>query len=132
MLGDRNAIRDSEVAYTVKAIINQPGNESPWRYLRGLYGKDTESFTEDPQIVSVCLQVIKSKSNFIHALNMLLDLLSHGLQFSQEIREAVCALNADSDSGATDSNLAITICTVLEREDPIRQNYWRWRRNMVR
>lgn len=131
LLGDRNAIRESEVAYTVKAIINEPGNESPWRYLRGLYGKDTKSLTQDPQIVSVCLQVLKSKSNFIHALNMLLDLLSHGLQFSQEIREAVCALSPDSDSGTTDSNLAITICTVLEREDPIRQNYWRWRRNMV-
>ena len=122
-------MRESEVTYAVKAIIADPGNESPWRYLRGLYGKDTQSLVEDPQVVSVCLGVLTSKSNSVHALNMLLDLLCHGLQPSQELRDAVCALNPDS--GGPDSDLASTICIILEREDPMRQNYWNWRRNNV-
>nr|AZK16210.1 farnesyltransferase/type I geranylgeranyltransferase alpha subunit [Catharanthus roseus] len=127
--GGIEAMRESEVSYAVNAIISDPGNESPWRYLRGLYGKDTQSLSKDPQVVSVCLEVLASKSNFVHALNMLLDLLFHGLRPSQELRDAVSALNPDS--GTSDSDLAITICIILERDDPIRQNYWKWRRNRV-
>ncbi|KAJ0036091.1 hypothetical protein Pint_25738 [Pistacia integerrima] len=128
-LGGLEAMRDSEVSYTVEAIMANPDNESPWRYLRGLYKNNTESWINDPKVSSVCLKVLNAKSNHVFALSMLLDLLCHGFQPSQDFREAIDALT--SDSAPIDSDLAKAICDVLQRVDMMRANYWIWRKSKL-
>ncbi|XAR71146.1 Protein farnesyltransferase [Bertholletia excelsa] len=133
LLGGLEAMRESEVRYALEAIIAKPENESPWRYLRGLYKDDMESWVRDPQVSSVCLKVLNSKFNFVFALSTLLDLLCYGFQPSQEFKVAIGALAPDSDptGGALETNLAIAVCSLLERVDPMRTNYWKWRKRVL-
>lgn len=119
-------MRESEVLYTVEAILAYPENESPWRYLRGLYKGETASWVNDPQVSSVCLKVLRSKQNYVFALSTLLDLLCHDFQPNQDFRDAVNALKT-ADLDEDDMHLARTVCLILERVDPIRANYWTWR-----
>lgn len=128
-LGGLEAMRESEVSYTVEAIMAQPENESPWRYLRGLYKGDTQSLVNDPQVSSVCFKVLTTKNNCVFALSMLLDLLCHGFQPSQELKHALDSLT--SEAYPPDPNIAKTVCSVLERLDMMRVNYWKWRKNSL-
>ncbi|KAI4324299.1 hypothetical protein L6164_023851 [Bauhinia variegata] len=130
ILGGLKALRESEVHYTVEAIMVHPENESPWRYLRGLYKGDTSSWVNDPQVASVCLKVLHSKNNHVFALSTLLDLICHGFQPNQEFRDAVDALKT-SDFDKQDPDLAGNVCSILERVDPIRANYWVWRKSIL-
>ncbi|KAG8369572.1 hypothetical protein BUALT_Bualt14G0027300 [Buddleja alternifolia] len=123
------AVRDSEVAYAVKAILAKPENESPWRYLRGLYKNDIKSLVMDPRVASVCLDVLMEKKDFVHALNMVLDLLCHRYQPSNELKNAIDAVSPASDSSGLD--LAERVCSTLQLVDPIRANYWEWRRSTI-
>lgn len=118
------AMRDSEVRYAVEAIRAHPDNESPWRYLRGLYKGDTESLIKDPQVPSLLLEVLTSKVNHMHALSFLLDLCCHGYEPSRELETAV---NHLSTPNPPDPNMGKTICSVLETADSVRANYWNWR-----
>ncbi|KAL5545082.1 hypothetical protein UlMin_008866 [Ulmus minor] len=127
ILGGLKAMRDFEVNYTVKAILAKPENESSWRYLRGLYKDDDQSWVKDPQVSLACLNVLRGQTNYVFALSTLLDLICHGFEPSQEFREAVGALSIPQ----SDSDLARTVCTLLEHEDTIRANYWRWRRSKL-
>ncbi|BBG93594.1 farnesyltransferase A [Prunus dulcis] len=128
--GGLKAMRESEVSYTVKAIVAHPENESSWRYLRGLYKNDNQSWMKNTQISSVCLKILIAKTDCIFALSTLLDLICHGFQASQEFRDAVDALR-NSDLEQAESELAKTICSLLETVDPIRVNYWKWRKSML-
>ncbi|KAF8393888.1 hypothetical protein HHK36_020086 [Tetracentron sinense] len=120
LLGGLKAMRESEVTYTVEAILANPENESPWRYLRGLFKGDTLSLVSDPQVSSVCLKVLNEKRRHVFALSLLLDLLCHGFQPSGEFRTAVEALRT-SDLDPPDVNLATTVCSVLGTVDPMRR-----------
>ncbi|XP_050259348.1 protein farnesyltransferase/geranylgeranyltransferase type-1 subunit alpha [Quercus robur] len=130
LLGGLEAMKESEVSYTVEAILAHPENESPWRYLRGLYKGDTQSWVNDHQVSLLCLRVLNTKSNFVFALSTLLDLLCHGLQPSQEAKDVVAALEM-SGTVEPDSDLAKSVCFILEHVDPIRANYWRWRKSKL-
>jgi protein farnesyltransferase/geranylgeranyltransferase type-1 subunit alpha len=116
LLGGLEATRDSEVKYTIDAILATPENESSWRYLRGLYKTDTQSWVNESQISMSCLKVLSMKVNHVFALSTLLDLLCNGFQPSQEYRDVVNALRT---SDPLDSDLAKTVCSVLERVDVI-------------
>ncbi|WCJ41380.1 Protein farnesyltransferase/geranylgeranyltransferase type-1 subunit alpha [Euphorbia peplus] len=129
-LGGLQAMRESEVKYTIEAILGNPENESPWRYLRGLYKDDDQSWISDPQISSVCLKVLSQRTNHILALSMLLDLLCHGFQANPEFRDAINELKP-SNLDALDPDLAKAVCCVLEHVDPMRVNYWNWRRSKL-
>ncbi|KAK3204458.1 hypothetical protein Dsin_018504 [Dipteronia sinensis] len=129
-LGGLIGMRDSEVSYTVEAIMANSENESPWRYLRGLYKDDIQSWVNDPKVSSVCLKVLSMKSNFVFALSMLLDLLCHGFRPSEEFREAIGGLRT-SDSEPLDSDLGKAICHVLQHVDSMRANYWMWRKSKL-
>lgn len=123
-------MRESEVRFTVEAILAKPHNESPWRYLRGLYKGEIEGFVNDPEVSSVCLKVINTKSNYVFALSMLLDLLCYGFRPSQEFRDAVDALwTSESDPLVPD--LAKAICYILEHVDSMRAGYWTWRKSKL-
>lgn len=127
LIGGLAAMRDSEVQYAVQAIKTTPDNESPWRYLRGLYKGDVQSLLRDPQVTSVLLEILTSKANHVYALSMLLDLCCHGFEPSQELRSAVHDLSLESCS--SDPILIKEICSILETVDPMRINYWNWRKS---
>ncbi|KMT15708.1 hypothetical protein BVRB_3g056900 [Beta vulgaris subsp. vulgaris] len=129
-LGGLDAMRDSEVDYSIEAITARPENESPWRYLRGLFKNDPKTWANDPRASSVCLKILSSKTSCIFALSTLLDLICHGFRPSPEFKEAVDALQS-SDAGPSSSGLAETICSVLESMDPLRVNYWVWRKSQL-
>ncbi|WMV35630.1 hypothetical protein MTR67_029015 [Solanum verrucosum] len=130
LLGGLVAMRELEVNYTVQTIRASPENESPWRYLRGLFKNDTQSLVQDSQVASVLLDVLTSQNSHVHALSFLLDLLCHGFEPSQELKSAVDVLTPQSCS----PDLALTkkICSILEHADPMRVKYWNWRKSMVR
>lgn len=129
LLGGLSAMRDSEVDYTINAILENPNNESPWRYLQGLYKGTPDSFINDERVPRTCLQVLKEYSFCTFAWNLLLDVLCKGLKPTKEIEEAVKGLTESDESGSSDHNLATRICSALERMDPIRVNYWSWRKS---
>nr|XP_043638548.1 protein farnesyltransferase/geranylgeranyltransferase type-1 subunit alpha [Erigeron canadensis] len=128
-LGGIEANRDSEVNYTMKAILTRPDNESPWRYLRGLYKNDMQSLVTNPQISTLCLNVLISKVNPVFALSLLLDLISHGFEPNQDLKHAIEALVPGSN--VQESDILLTVCSVLEIIDPMRANYWRWRKSSL-
>ncbi|EYU38957.1 hypothetical protein ABFS82_07G075200 [Erythranthe guttata] len=125
-LGGLEVTRDSEVAYAIKAILTKPENESPWRYLRGLYKNDVNSIANDPRVASVCVDVLTNEKECAHALNMVLDLLCNHYQPSIELKNAIDALSDNSDL-----ELAKKVCSVLQLVDPMRANYWEWRKTTV-
>ncbi|XP_057959121.1 protein farnesyltransferase/geranylgeranyltransferase type-1 subunit alpha [Malania oleifera] len=129
LLGGLETMRESEVNYTIEAIGANPENESPWRYLRGLYKGDDQLWVNDPKVSSVCLKVLNSKTNYIFALSTLLDLLCHRFKPNQEFENAVGALTT-SDS-APQSSFAEMVCSVLVCVDPMRANYWKWRKSKL-
>ncbi|RWW24437.1 hypothetical protein GW17_00011272 [Ensete ventricosum] len=122
-------MRDSEVGYTTEAILANPQNESPWRYLRGLYKGDTSQLISDNRVSELCLKVLKTGNSYQFALSLLLDLLCYGFQPSEELRAVVKALRNSEQEDTVSSNLAATVCLILEITDPMRLNYWVWRRN---
>ncbi|KAI7742915.1 hypothetical protein M8C21_008720 [Ambrosia artemisiifolia] len=128
-LGGIEATIDSEVDYTIKSILIKPENESPWRYLRGLYQNNMQSFVTNPKISALCLNVLTSKVNPVFALSLLLDLISNGFEPNQDLKNAIEAVVPESNS--QDSDIAVTICAILEIIDPMRVNYWRWRKNSL-
>ncbi|KAL9251583.1 farnesyltransferase/geranylgeranyltransferase type-1 subunit alpha-like protein [Drosera capensis] len=123
-LGGLKAMRDSEVDYSIKAILAYPENESPWRYLQGLFKDAAKSLISDPRISSMCLEVLLGKRFCVFALDMLLDLITYGFQPTPEFNDAVNALHTHE----SDSSLGETICSILESIDPLRANYWAWRK----
>lgn len=130
LLGGLEAMRESEVSYAIEAILAHPDNESPWRYLRGLYKGDTQSWVNDPRVSAACLKVLSAKNNCMFALSTLLELLCHGLQPNQELMDVVSALKI-SGPDQQDPDLARTVCSILEHVDPIRANYWKWRKSRL-
>ncbi|KAF0914084.1 hypothetical protein E2562_026494 [Oryza meyeriana var. granulata] len=129
-LGGLAAMRDSEVDYTIEAILANPQNESPWRYLKGLYKGENDFLMADERISDVCLKVLKNDSTCVFALSLLLDLLQIGLQPSDELRGTVEAMK-NSDPEIADADLATAICLILQKCDPLRINYWSWYRTTI-
>ncbi|PPR89606.1 hypothetical protein GOBAR_AA31085 [Gossypium barbadense] len=105
-LGGLKAMRASEVRYTVEAILANPNNECPWRYLRGLYKDDIKALVNDPEISSVCLKPC------------------------HEFRDSVVALRT-SDTDPLGPDLSMAICDILEHVDSLRASYWIWRKNKL-
>ncbi|ONK63622.1 uncharacterized protein A4U43_C07F17180 [Asparagus officinalis] len=87
--GGLRAMRESEVVYTILANLANHENESPWRYLRGLYQGKTELLGIDNQIQEVCLKILKTNQNSVFAISLLLDLLCNGFQPSGKLRGVI-------------------------------------------
>ena len=107
------------------------------------HGDTFEGFTKmttylwvnDSQVSLACLKGLSTNSRHIFALSTLLDLISHGFQPSREFIDVLNALSvqaSDYDLAETDDlDLPKTICTMLECEDLIRANYWRWHKSKL-
>lgn len=130
LLGGLEAMRDSEIVYAIKAILAKPENESPWRYLRGLYKNNMKSLASDPRVPSVCLDVLTEKKDSIHALNMVLDLVYHHYQPSNELKNVI-DVSFPEIPNPSESGLAARVCSILQTVDPIRANYWEWRKSTI-
>ncbi|GLJ21697.1 hypothetical protein SUGI_0404280 [Cryptomeria japonica] len=123
-LGGLQNMRDSEVGFCTEAILKNPYNESPWRYLRGLYKGDNEAFVKNPAVSDVCIHVLQGNRKCVFALSLLLDLLCHGFQPAPNLIEILSIESTNSDLKLT--NL---VCLMLEKVDPMRARYWIWRRD---
>ncbi|XP_076885468.1 protein farnesyltransferase/geranylgeranyltransferase type-1 subunit alpha-like [Bidens hawaiensis] len=119
---------DSEVEYAIQSILLKPENESPWRYLRGLYKNNIKSFVANPTVPKLCLTVLISRVSLMFALGLLLDLISNGLTPNKDLSNAIEAVVPESIVGQ-DSDVLVKICSTLEIIDPMRANYWRFRKN---
>lgn len=127
LLGGVDAMRDSEVGYAIEAIAANPENESPWRYLRGLFKGHADLLISDGRVSEACLKVLKTSNQRVFALSLLLDLLCHGLQPREELRETVQRLRSEMDL-PLGGGLPAAVCSILEKMDQLRVNYWAWRR----
>lgn len=81
-------------------------------------------------ITATTVKWIRPSRSYVFALSTLLDLICHGFRPSEEFREAINALDTP-DSGPLDSDLGKAICHVLECVDPLRVNYWLWRKSKL-
>nr|CAB3457590.1 unnamed protein product [Digitaria exilis] len=125
LLGGLMAMRDSEVDFTIEAILANPRNESPWKYLKGLYRGENNLLVADERISDVCLKVLKKDWSCVFALGLLLDLLRLGLQPSDELKAALESTR-HYDPEMADDDFATTVCCILQKYDPLRINYWSW------
>ena len=105
------AILDREVSYAEEKIALAPQNQSPWNYLRGVLKKRPEGLQEVRAFAEQFADVrneqhVKSS----HALDILADI------YAQEQRT--------EESGKALQLLAT-------KYDPIRKNYWNYRRGLV-
>lgn len=121
-------MRDSEVRYCVDAIKQVPTNESPWRYLKGLFMDDQPAFVRDSLVSEACMSELVKDPNSVPALGFLLDLVSAGFQPTSgqsEILQKVLPM------WVTPSELAAAVCIRLEKVDAMRCQYWAWRRSLL-
>lgn len=123
-------MRDSEVDYTIVAILANPQNESPWKYLKGLYKGENNLLVADERISDVCIKVLNKDWTCVFALSLLLDLLRAGLQPSAELKGTIEAMK-NTDPETADVDLATAICSILQKCDPLRVNYWSWYRTTL-
>ncbi|XP_073282147.1 protein farnesyltransferase/geranylgeranyltransferase type-1 subunit alpha-like [Primulina huaijiensis] len=129
LLGGLEAMKDSEVAYAVKAILAKPENESSWRYLRALHNNSLSSLSKDPRVASVFVNVLKSKKDYVEALNLVLDLLCRHYEPSDELKNSIDAISPDSCPPG--SSVAQKVCHILQVADPMRADYWEWRHSVL-
>lgn len=122
-LGGIESMRGLELNYCKEAIAVDSGNESPWRYLKGLYKGDDEALVRSQAVADVVLQELKKNKDGIFALDLLLDLLGLGFEPS---RNLMLSLSLDKET-CSPLDMASFICTRLKEIDTIRVLYWDWR-----
>lgn len=127
-LGGLQKMRDSEVSYSIDAIKQMPTNESPWRYLKGLFTDDQLALVRDSSVSEACISEVVKDPNTVPALGFLLDLVSAGFQPTSDQREM---LRKVLPMWTTPSELAAAVCIRLEEVDAMRCLYWAWRRSLL-
>ena len=102
---------DREVQYAKERILLAPQNQSPWNYLRGILRKKGNSLREMKSFAEQFANLEKENDvRSSHALDLLADV------YAEE--------QANDKSGRALELLA-------RRYDPIRKNYWNYRRNLI-
>lgn len=122
-LGGIQAMREREVHYCRDAIAVDSANESPWRYLKGLYKGDDEALARSGAVAGIITQELQKSKECIFALDLLLDLLNSGYKPSDDL---INSLGLEQD-GCTAFKMVTFICTYLKEIDVMRVLYWDWR-----
>jgi protein farnesyltransferase/geranylgeranyltransferase type-1 subunit alpha len=102
----------NEITYTLAAIARAPNNSSPWAYLKGIVA--SSGFSNFPQVQQACERLGQGEGVMdglpcVPALSLLVDILQQG-------------------GIAIDTNRSAELCMQLATLDPIRKNYWTYRR----
>ena len=106
------AIREREVEFVTAAIAKAPQNPSPWNYLRGIVRKSKMSMASlKPLAVRYADLSQPEGVRSSHALDLLADVLTEEEDSKQQAREALDLL--------------------AEKYDPIRKNYWEYRKGLL-
>ncbi|KAL3683774.1 hypothetical protein R1sor_001796 [Riccia sorocarpa] len=119
--GGLQAMLESEVQFTLLVTYQAPAKESPGRYLRGLFKDDKLSLIRRTDVITVCLEQISDDESSVHALNLLLDLVSIGYEPSEADSGT---LNEFVGIWSSPTDLAGHLCARLENLDAIRSRYW--------
>lgn len=105
------ALIERELEYTKDAIRLAPQNQSPWLYLRGVLRKKGKGFAELKGFAEEFADVDREDEvRSSHALDFLADLYAE--QKAQE-------------------RAGMALELLARRYDPIRRNYWNYRRNLL-
>ncbi|KAG0558245.1 hypothetical protein KC19_10G014000 [Ceratodon purpureus] len=127
-LGGLLQMRDSEVSYCVDFIKQVPTNESPWRYLKGLFLDDRAAFVNNSVVSEACITELVKDPNNVPAFGFLLDLLNAGFQPTSGQKEM---LQKVLSAWETPSELTDAVCVRLQKVDAMRCQYWAWRRSLL-
>ena len=104
-------ILEREIEYTKAAILMAPQNQSPWNYLRGVLRKKGKGLVGMKRFAEQFADLEKEDEvRSSHALDFLADL------YAEEQEKEL-------------SGKALEL--LARRYDPIRKNYWDYRRNML-
>jgi protein farnesyltransferase/geranylgeranyltransferase type-1 subunit alpha len=103
-----------EIAFAESAVGKAPQNESSWNYLRALYSK-----TAGP-----AAQPLSNLTAFAREFGPL-----DGEVRSSHALEILAWTLGKEDGGLEEANKALDLLT--EKYDPVRANYWRYRKAMV-
>jgi len=109
---------EREVAYALAYMRRSPSNQSPWNYIRGLL--EPVGFGAVPQVRAVCEELAASSDAFDEGESAPRPACANALALLLEIQQA--------SGTAADTEAAARTCEALERVDPIRVAYWRWRK----
>ncbi|KAL3097600.1 hypothetical protein niasHT_023400 [Heterodera trifolii] len=114
------AFVDREVGYALDCIRKAPGNESVWSYLSGILINDSLG-TDRPEIVRCCDELLARQPpcNSSHLFQFLIDKIGDKMRENAVANEQQLAEMAQKGGEYLD---------VLERIDPIRHNFWKYRR----
>lgn len=126
-LGGIQSMRDPELKYCADAIHCDPANESPWRYLRGLYKGENEALVKSQVVENVWMQELTKNKDCVFALDLLLDLLCLGYTTPCNVMRL---LGVEEDT-YTSCQLASVVCMRLKEVDSMRALYWDWRQSSL-
>ena len=104
-------VLEREIAYAKEKIMLAPQNQSPWNYLRGVFKKKGNGKVEVKAFAKQFADLDKEDGvRSSHALDLLADIYTD----EQEKERAADALEL-----------------LARRYDPIRKNYWNYRRTLL-
>ncbi|EME39708.1 hypothetical protein DOTSEDRAFT_75377 [Dothistroma septosporum NZE10] len=106
------AIAEREVAFAKKAIAKAPQNQSPWSYLRGIIKKTGQPLKEWKTLAEQYADMSRPEGiRSSHALDLLADVLA--------------------EEEATKSQASDALDMLSKTYDPIRKNYWEYRKGLL-
>ena len=105
-------IREREVEFAKSAAAKAPQNQCPWNYLRGIVKKSGLPLSTLKDFVSQYASVENPDAvRSSHALDLLADIL------------------AEEEHGKQQAGVALDL--LAQKYDPIRKNYWEYRKNAL-
>jgi protein farnesyltransferase/geranylgeranyltransferase type-1 subunit alpha len=105
-------IRDREVEFAKNAAAKAPQNQCPWNYLRGIAKKSGMSLASLKDFVSQYASVDRPDAiRSSHALDFMADIL------------------ATEEDGKQQAGVALDM--LAQKYDPIRKNYWEYRKGVL-
>lgn len=123
--GSFRRIRESEVNFCFGAILKAPANESPWRYLEGIYDNSWEDMIADAEnLLRFCGNILKSDPKCVQSFRFIFELVSRGANVNFLDLE-------EFKLGSTKLEVCEGVCELLKAMDPIRMGYWEFRKKLV-
>lgn len=124
---------ERELTYTRAKVELAPQNPSPWNYLRGVLrvaGRDVR--TERPFAERFADLDREDEVRSSHALDFLADVYAEGLgETSVESGDVGTGKGKDVAKGGERDKAGKALELLARRYDPIRRNYWNWRRGLI-